>query len=137
MGFVTTQSDAERIAQRYPPPALPRRLWIALAALIVAVGVPWMLWSGLHAANPAVAAKLLAFDVRSDSEVDVTITVERPDPSVAGVCTLKAQAVSYDTVGQLDVELPPGTERLETLKVVVRTFKPATSVSIVACRAGG
>lgn len=137
MGGVSIPTDAERIARRYPPPALPRWTWVAVAVAIAAVGLPWLFWSAWHGANPAIAAKLVSFVVTSDTTVDARITVERPDPAVPGVCTLKAQAVSYETVGQLDVVVGAGTERLVDVDVTLRTFKPATSVSVVACRTTG
>lgn len=95
-------------------PALPRWTWIAVAALLMAIGTPWLLWSALHGANPVIAAKLVAYEVRSDTEIDVRITVERPD-GVPGVCGVKAQAVGTDTVGEIDIVLEPGTDRLETV----------------------
>ena len=131
------QTDADRIARRYPAPALPRWTWIAVAALLMAIGTPWLLWSALHGANPVIAAKLVAYEVRSDTEVDVRITVERPDPSVPGVCGVKAHAVGTDTVGEIDIVLEPGTDRLETVERTIRTFKRATSASVTSCRATG
>lgn len=131
------ETDAARIARRYPARALPRWTWIAVAALFVAIGTPWLLWSALHGANPGIAAKLVAYDVRSDTDVDVRITIERPDPSVPGVCGVKAQAVGTETVGEIDIVMEPGTERLETVERTIRTFKRATSASVTSCRATG
>lgn len=134
---MTAPTDAERIARRYPPPTLPPWTWVAVAAFLVAIGTPWLLWSAWHGANPAIAAKLVSYEVRSDTEVDVRVTIERPDPSVPGVCGVKAQAVGTETVGELDLIVTAGTERLETLDRTIRTFKRATSASVVSCRAGG
>lgn len=134
---MTTSTDADRIAQRYPPARLPRWAWIVAAALVLAIGAPWLLWTALHGANPAISAKLVTFVVTSDQTVDATITVQRPDPSVAGVCTLKAQAIGTDTVGQLDVVVEPGAAELTDYAITIRTFKPATSASIVGCHTTG
>ncbi|WP_232549626.1 DUF4307 domain-containing protein [Propioniciclava soli] len=129
-----TETDAERIARRYPPAALPRWTWIVVAALFVAIGTPWLLWAAIHGANPAIDAKLVAYDVRSDTEVDVQITVERPDPAVTGVCSVRAQAIGTETVGEIDIVMEPGSERLVTVHETIRTFRRATSASVVACR---
>lgn len=134
---MSSPSDAERIALRYPPSRVPRWTWLVIVGVIVAVGAPWLIWSGLHGANPAISAKVVTFDVTSDTTVDVLITVQRPDPTVAGVCTLRAQAVGTDTVGQFDVVVEPGTQPLTDFDVTVRTFKPATSASVVGCRTTG
>lgn len=133
----THSADAERIARRYPPRALPRWTWIAVAGVLIAIGTPWLLWSALHGANPAIAAKLVAYEVRSDTEVDIRITVERPDPSVPGVCALRAQAIGTETVGEIDVVMQPGTERLVDVAETIRTFRRATSASVVACHTTG
>lgn len=131
---MTSATDADRIAQRYPSARLPRWTWVVAAAVVVAIGTPWLIWTALHGANPAISAKLVTFTVTSDTTVDVNITVQRPDPSVAGVCTLKAQAIGTDTVGQLDVIVEPGGTELTDYSVTLRTFKPATSASVVGCR---
>lgn len=135
MGSVTQQSNAERLARRYPPSRTPRWLWIALAAILAVVGGTWMLWSAIYGANPAVSAKIVAFTVTSDQTVDVRLTTQRPDPAVPATCTVIAQAVTYDTVGQYPLELGPGTTTLEDHDITIRTIKRATSVSIQSCRA--
>ncbi|MFV0451750.1 MAG: DUF4307 domain-containing protein [Propioniciclava sp.] len=134
---MTSPSDAERIAQRYPRSRAPGWLWLVGVAIVLAIGVPWLLWAALQGANPAISAKLVTFTVTSDTTVDVLITVQRPDPSVPGVCTLRAQAVGTDTVGQLDVVVEPGPDELTDHEVTIRTFKPATSASVIGCHATG
>ncbi len=129
-----TTADAERIARRYPAPRTPRWLWRVLAGALALVGATWLLWSATYGASPAVDAHVVSFQVTSDQTVEALITVQRPDPSVRAVCTLVAQAVTYDTVGQLPVELAPGTAELEQHRVVVRTFKRATTVTVQSCR---
>lgn len=134
---MTAPTDAERIARRHPPPTLPPRTWVAVAAFLVTIGTPWLLWAALHGANPAIAAELVSYEVRSDTEVGVRVTIERPDPSVPGVCRVRAQAVGTETVGELDLIVAAGTERLATLDRTIRTFRRATSAAVVSCRAGG
>lgn len=132
-GRVTSPADADRIARRYPPARTPKWAWLVVVGVVIAIGGPWLVWAALHGANPDISAKLVTFTVTSDTTVDVHITVQRPDPSVAGVCTLRAQAVGTDTVGQLDVVVDPGDAELTEYDLTIRTFKPATSASVVAC----
>lgn len=129
----TSESDAERLARRYPRPAVPRWAWIPLAAVLAVVGGAWLLWTALYGANPAVAGRVSSFDVVSDHQVNVTLTVQRPDPSVPAVCTVIAQAVSYETVGQLPVEVAPSGRELQDITVQVKTLKRATSASLEGC----
>ncbi len=127
-----TLSDADRIARRYPPRR--RGAWIPVAAVLAIIGIPWMVWAGLHAANPDVTGKVVAFDVVSDTRIDVTVTIQRPDPARAATCTVVTKAVTYDTVGELPFEVAPGTQELTTQVVSVRTFKRATSAELTDCR---
>lgn len=129
----TTETDAQRIARRYPPSRTPRWLWIVLAVALAGVGGTWLLWSALYGANPPISAKIVTWTVTSDAEMDVRVTTQRPDPGRPAVCTITAQALSYETVGQYDIELGPGTEELEHHDIELKTFKRATSVKIQAC----
>ncbi|MDO5534791.1 MAG: DUF4307 domain-containing protein [Propionibacteriaceae bacterium] len=126
-------TDAERIARRYPASRTPRWVWVVLAVFLAVVGGTWMVWSGLYNANPPISAKIVSWQVTGDQTMDVRVTTQRPDPSVPAVCTVAAQAVSYETVGQYDIELAPGTEELEHHDLEIRTFKRATSVKVLAC----
>lgn len=133
-GPVTTaETDAERIARRYPRPAVPRWAWIPLAVALALVGGAWLIWTALYGANPAVSGRVSSFDVVSDHQVNVTLTVQRPDPSVPAVCTVIAQAVSYETVGQLPVEVAPSGRELQDITVELKTLKRATSASLESC----
>lgn len=101
---------------------------VALAAALALVVV-----GGLQRANPPVVAMVRQFDVTSPQEIDVTIVVQRTDPGRAATCSLFAQAVSYEYVGELDVAVPPGTETLTTVNLTMKTLKQATSVSVERC----
>lgn len=132
---MTTQprTDAERIARRYPASRTPRWAWIIFASALAVVGGTWLIWSALHGANPAISAKIVSFKVTSNQTVDVRVTTQRPDPSRAAVCTMTAQALTYDTVGQHVLELAASDTELEHHDVTIRTFKRATSVKIEGC----
>ncbi len=130
-----TPDEIARIAARYPK----RRRWFGWVVGFVAVvlGTIWIIWSGTFHANPAVAGQVKAFEVLSDTEVRVVLTVDRPDPSVRGSCHVIAQAVNYQQVAELDVDVPPSTQRLVDIDVVLRTINRATSASLQSCKAIG
>lgn len=130
---MTSQTDAARLARRYPRGRTPRWLWVVFAAACAVLGGAWMIWSAVHGANPPISAKIVSFAVTSDQTIDVRVTTQRPDPSRPAVCTLTAQAITYDTVGQVVVDLPPGTQELEDHDLTIRTFKRPTSVKIDSC----
>lgn len=133
MGAVSTETDAARIARRYPPGRTPRWAWIPLAAVLAAIGLTWLLWSALIGANPPVSARISAYEVTSDTSVSAIVTVQRPDPTVPVRCTVVAKAVTYETVGQLPVEVAASDAELVDVPVTLRTFKRATTVDLDGC----
>ena len=134
---MTSTADDARIARRYPTRRAPGRVWIAVAAALAAVGAGWLVWAATIGANPAVSARVSAFDVLSDNAIAVQVTVERPDPSVRVRCLVFAQAVSYERVGELPLELAPGSQRLTEVRVEVKTFRRATTAAVENCRTIG
>ena len=131
--MTASETDAQRIARRYPPSRTPRWLWVVVAAVIAGVGGTWLIWSAVYGANPPISAKIVSWTVTSDQTMDVRVTTQRPDPARPAVCTITAQAESYETVGQYDIELGPGTEELEDHAIEIRTFKRPTSVKVLSC----
>ena len=73
------------------------------------------------------------FEVTSPQDLDVTIVVQRTDPGRAAVCSLLAQAVSFEYVGELDVTVPTGTETLTRMEINMKTLKQANYVSVERC----
>jgi hypothetical protein len=128
-----TPEERARLAARYPRP----RRWplITLGVVFAVLLGSWTLWTATWHANPPVSAQVLSFDIVSDSEVHVVLHVDRPDPSVAGVCTVITQAENYQQVGELDAQIEPGTERLSDITVTIRTISRATSASLKSCHA--
>ena len=82
------ESDAaERLARRYPTSRRPLRDWRVVAGAVAAIGAGWLVWAATLGANPAVSARVDSFQVVSDAQVVVVVTIERPDPSIAVQCT--------------------------------------------------
>ncbi len=136
MGAVSRQmsdEDRARITARYPArrPVDVLVTVLALAALIAAITI--VVFAALERANPPVDAMVRQFDVTSPQEIAVTIVVQRSDPAQPAICSLFAQAVNYEYVGELDVVIPPGTEKLTKVDLTVKTLKKATSVSVERC----
>jgi hypothetical protein len=128
-----TPEERARIAARYPRP----RRWpaVALGVVFALLLGSWTLWTAVWHSNPPVSAQVLSFAVVSDSQVQVVLHVDRPDPSVVGICTVITQSENYQQVGELDAEIPAGTARLTDVTVTVRTISRATSASLQGCRA--
>lgn len=126
------QAEQARIDARYPR---PRRWPLVVAGVVFAALLgAWTLWTAIAHSNPPVSAQVLAFEIVSDAEVRVTLHVDRPDPSVRGVCTVITQSPNFQQVGEVDATFEPGTQRLEDFTIVVRTIARATSASLQGCR---
>ena len=129
-----SETAAERLARRYPARRPAWRDWRLLAAALAVVGGAWLVWVATAGADPAVSARVDAFEVVSPTDVTATVGIQRPDPSVAVECLVYAQAVSYERVGELPLRVAPGDQVHTTLTVALRTFKTATTVQIESCR---
>ena len=129
-----SNSDADRIARRYPRSTAPRWLWIPIACVLGAVLLIWTIWAGVKGANPPVAARIVSFNVVSDTQIDALITVQRTDVNSTVECTATAQAVTYETVGQLPFTWQPTGKELQTEWVSIRTFKRPVTAQVGQCR---
>ncbi len=127
------ETDAERIARRYPA-RRPLADWRLLAVVLAAIGLGWIGWVAFQGAVPPVVARVDAFQVISDTEIEVTVALEREDTSRGARCLLYVQAVSYERVGELEVKVPAGGDHHTKQTVIVRTFKPGTSAAAEDCR---
>jgi hypothetical protein len=130
-----TDDAAARLARRYPQPRTGW-WWIPVALVLAAAGVSWLVWAGTYGATGTVTARVDAFKVTSDTTIDVTVSIERPDPSVGAECLVFAQAVTYDRVGETRVRVDPGGTSLTVVRLELRTFKRATTAAVESCRSG-
>lgn len=136
MDTVTDPDAAARLARRYPRKHR-RTAWVPVALLLAVVGTLWLVWAGGYGATRTVTARVDAYEVRSDTLIVVTVSVDRPDPTKAAECRLYAQAASYDRVGEAPVGVDSGGEALTTVQFELRTFKRATTAAVEACRVIG
>jgi hypothetical protein len=131
-----TDDAAARLARRYPPQRAGR-WWIPVALVLATAGAIWLYWAGSYGATGTTTARVDAFDVRSDTSIAVTVTIDRPDTSLAAECLVFAQAVTYDRVGEKRVRVEPGGSGLTTVRLELRTFKRATTAAVESCRTAG
>lgn len=137
MGVVNaalSPEDRARIDARYP-----RRTKADLAVGIVAgvaltLAVGMIVLGGLIRSTPDVAAMIRSFDVVSPQLMVAEVVVQRTDPEQPAECFVYAQAVSYERVAEMTLEIPPGTETLTVMDIEIATVKEATAVSIENCR---
>jgi hypothetical protein len=110
------------------------RSWIAVALITAIIGVGWITWAGLYHSNPAINVQLISFTVDSDREVSIRYSVDRASAEETTICTLIARDFFKDIVGQVDVEIPAGQEKIELVSVIP-TRNLAVNADVSTCRA--
>jgi hypothetical protein len=110
------------------------RSWIAIALITAIVGVGWVTWAGLYHSNPQIRVQLISFTVDSDRAVSVRYFVDRNSADTASICTVIARDFYKDIVGQIDIEIPAGKEKVELVSVVP-TRSQAVNADVSTCRA--
>lgn len=126
------ETDAERLARRYPQRRTSTPVLFLLGVLI-AVLVGYVVWVATYRANPPVTARIDSFSVVSDAQLDASVTVDRPDPSRPARCLFAVQAETFERVGEKFVDIGPGDQRLTVISVSVRTFKRGTTIIVDGC----
>lgn len=106
---------------------------IGLVAVAAAGALGWLVWAALVHANPTVSARVSAYEVVSDTRIDATVTVDRPDPSVAVICRVSAQAADFQPVGEVNLPVAASTERLVDVGVSLTTLRRATTAVVREC----
>jgi Domain of unknown function (DUF4307) len=129
--------SAQRLEQRYPKSRIPTPVAVAVVGVLGAAALGWLIWTASVHSTPAVSAQVASFTVVSDTRVDVTMTVDRPDPSLPVRCLLVAQATDFDRVAEQQVRVAPAENRLVDVKVSLTTLRRATSASVRNCEATG
>jgi hypothetical protein len=126
-------ADRERLARRYPKPRVARPVLIGIVAVVAAGSLGWLIWAGLVHANPTVSARVPAFTVVSDTRIDVTVTVDRPDPSIPVVCRISAQATDFQPVGEVNLRVEASAARVVDVDVSITTLRRATTAVVREC----
>ena len=106
---------------------------IALVALLVAVAGWWLVTTAWQRSRPPFAVEVSAFQVETDTKINVTLTVERPDPSLAVTCRVVAQANDAGIVGEQAVIVPAAAASRMEMSVTLITLRRAVSAEVRGC----
>ena len=125
---------ATRYGTRSP---VRRRLLVTGVTVVTLAFLGWLAWVILEHGDPEVTSEVVSFTVVDEHTATATFTVARRTPEVEASCLLRAQAPDHAVVGELNVTVGPGGERVQTLTETVRTEREATTVDVVGCLAEG
>jgi len=107
--------------------------WVVPAIFFTITGITWLLWAGLHHANPDIRSSLISYSITSDHEISVRYSLLRADKDRAVICTLIVRDFDKNVVGQIDDEIAPGLAALERT-VSVPSRGPAVNGDVLGCR---
>ena len=133
--MTTSASDRDRIAARYPARPGTHAAYLALVTVLGLVLVGWMTWAGLHGSKKPVTADVHGFTVPSDTEARATLRLQRDAPATPVLCTIDATAENFVKVGERDVAITAGTDKITMVDGSLKTVNRATTVTVVGCRA--
>jgi hypothetical protein len=110
------------------------KAWITPAIAFALIGGAWLIWAGLHHANPAIRSELISFNVTSEREISIRYTIDRTDPQQVVICTLTATDQDKNIVGQIDDTIVAGQSHSEQTTAIPARTAPV-SAAIARCRA--
>jgi len=127
---------AERLRRRYPPPRVSRPVIITLVAVGVVGAIAWLIWAASSYATPAISAQVSGYTVTSNTTIDVTLTVDRRDPTRPAICRVLAQASDFQPVAEQQIVIAAGGPRLVDARVTLTTLRRATTAVAKGCTVG-
>ena len=110
------------------------KAWVTPAIVFAVVGGAWLIWAGLHHANPAIRSELISFNVTAEREISIRYTIDRTDPNQVVICTLTASDQDKNVVGQIDDTITAGPAHSEQITAIPARTAPV-SAAIARCRA--
>lgn len=111
----------------------PRKAWLPYALAFLIAGTIWVLWAGLHHAEPAISAELVAFNNQDPRNTEIRYIITRRDPSRTAACILTARDYDKVVVGQISDQIPASKGAIERT-VTIPSRADAVNAGVDSCR---
>lgn len=111
----------------------PTRVWIKYAVTFAIIGGAWLLWAGLHHANPELRSDLISFNTQDPRNPEIRYSIQRADGKKVVVCTVTARDFDMNIVGQIDDTIAAGDTSIER-NITIPTRADAVNAGIKGCR---
>ncbi|WP_199255292.1 DUF4307 domain-containing protein [Mycolicibacterium mengxianglii] len=122
---------------RYGAKRLSRRsrrgIVIALAALVLALGVAIAFVGYQRLGTSEVEGKLAGYRLIDGQTVEVTITVTRSDPSRPAVCIVRGRSKDGSETGRREILVGPSEATSVQVTTVVKTSRPPVIGDVYGC----
>jgi len=107
--------------------------WVKFAIGFALVGGMWVVWAGLHHAQPLVRSELISFTTQDPRNPVIRYFVQRDKSDDVVICTLTARDFEKNVVGQVDDTISAGESYVER-NVTIPTRADAVNAGIAGCR---
>jgi hypothetical protein len=109
-------------------------LWKYLAFLLLALGLPWLMWSAWYHSNPPARVMLVSFKPIDERSIEITFELDRRDPKLAHSCTLVARDFEKNIVGEIDLDVAPSNANPVKIRTSIPTRLAAVNAGVLECR---
>jgi hypothetical protein len=126
----SSESDLFDFNDRYG--VRSQRAWLPYALSTLIIGGGWVLWAGLHHAEPEISHSLLAFDNSDPRNTEIRYILTRRDPSAPATCILAVRDFDKVIVGQIVDRIPPSDGAIERI-VTIPSRADAVNAGVSTC----
>ncbi len=110
-----------------------QRGWWIFGSVTIAIGVGVAIWFGLSASVGRVTWTSVSYKIVDAKTAEITFDVDMP-PGTEAVCTVRALARNFSTVGTLEVPIPAATDRTTVHRTTIATTSEAVTAVVQFCR---
>lgn len=108
--------------------------WKYLALALLAIGLPWLMWSAWYHSNPETRVTLVSFTPIDDRSIEITFDLDRRDSAISHTCTLIARDYEKNVVGEIDIPIAPSATNPVEITAKVPTRLAAVNAGVLECR---
>jgi len=109
-----------------------QRAWVPYAVSTAIIGTAWLLWAGLHHAEPEISYSLVAFNNQDPRNTEIRYAITRRDPSAPATCIIAARDFDKFIVGQITDHIPPSDGAIERT-VTIPSRADAVNAGVTTC----
>jgi hypothetical protein len=109
-----------------------QRAWLPYALSFLIIGGAWIIWAGIHHAEPAVSADLIAFNNQDPRNTEIRYIVTRRDSSREATCIVTARDIDKVIVGQISDLIPASSGAVERV-VTIPSRADAVNAGVTSC----
>ena len=110
-----------------------QRAWLPYALSFLLIGGVWIIWAGIHHAEPNVSADLIAFNNQDPRNTEIRYIVTRRDSSREATCIVTARDIDKVIVGQISDVIPASSGAVERV-VTIPSRADAVNAGVTSCR---